>query len=232
MAANIGNRISELIGEAYSTVPANSKVDLINAAIGEVADILPTDLLLKYCEYDGGQWPRQVTSSGHSLGNDNSDKIFLVVRRESNDADAEHIECTAVPYPQFLRAKKADSIYYATKFSPIYSYVNRQDSADGVMIKFLPDVSVTEPGYIYGFTYPTTDLSSSTFVPGLPPSVMQAVVLKASINILRTYISDFVQDEEDAELQQMIEAQSAGLEKQYQQEMGRYMEQDATPRGE
>ena len=155
-----------------------------------------------------------------------------MVRKESNDADAEHVECTPVQYPQFLRAKKENSIYYATKFSPIYSYVNRQDNADGTYLRILPDPSGTEIGYIYGFTYPTTDLSAATFVPGLPASAMQAVVLKASINILRTYISDFVQDEEDAELQQMIEAQSAGLEKQYQQEMGRYMEQDATPRGE
>ena len=48
MAATIGNRITDLIGSDYSSIPANSKADLINAAINEIADMLPAELLLKY----------------------------------------------------------------------------------------------------------------------------------------------------------------------------------------
>ena len=52
------------------------------------------------------------------------------------------------------------------------------------------------------------------------------------INILNAYISDFVQDEEDTELQQMLTAQMQLLQTNFANEMKRFMEQDATPRGE
>ena len=85
---------------------------------------------------------------------------------------------------------------------------------------------------IHYFAYLTADQTSNSTIAGFPNEVEQAVVLKASINILQAYISDFVQDEEDAELTTMIGAQIQSLQAQFQQEMGRFMEQDATPRGE
>ena len=46
--ATIANRISDLIGDTYSTIPSNSYKDLINAAFNEVADMMSEDLLLKH----------------------------------------------------------------------------------------------------------------------------------------------------------------------------------------
>ena len=44
--ATVANRITDLIGSKYSTVPSNSYKDLINAAFNEIADSIKPELLL------------------------------------------------------------------------------------------------------------------------------------------------------------------------------------------
>ena len=61
---------------------------------------------------------------------------------------------------------------------------------------------------------------------------LQAVVLKACINILQAYISNFVQDEEDNEMLGMLNAQIQSISALYTLEINRFKEADATPRGE
>ena len=46
--ATIAERIEDLIGADYATVPSLSYKDLINAAFNEVADMLSVDILFKY----------------------------------------------------------------------------------------------------------------------------------------------------------------------------------------
>ena len=95
-----------------------------------------------------------------------------------------------------------------------------------------PTPDANEYARVYYFAYPSTSIIGDAVVAGLPNELEQAVVIKASINILQAYVSDFVQDEEDSEMLSMLQAQMAGLEKNFQQEMSRYMEKDATPMGE
>ena len=45
--ATIADRITDLIGAEYATIPSLSYKDLINAAFNEVADMVSEDLLLK-----------------------------------------------------------------------------------------------------------------------------------------------------------------------------------------
>ena len=45
-------------------------------------------------------------------------------------------------------------------------------------------------------------LNTSYFLPGV---LIQAIVLKSCVNILQSYISDFIQDEEDTELAELVE---------------------------
>jgi len=66
----------------------------------------------------------------------------------------------------------------------------------------------------------------------MPNEVEQAIVLKTCINILQTYISDFVQDEEDMEMQNMLNNQMKQLENQYQTEIVRYSREGKKPKGE
>ena len=223
--ANIGERIEELVGSDYNVIPSNSVTELINAAIAEVADAVPHDLLLKYIPSAD---VNEITTSSYDLVE--GKKVLLVTRELNSDANSPTKECRAVPLQEFNRCSDSTSLYEATKYSPVYAYI--PGGADGSAINIAPSPDGNEKGFVYTFTYPTTDQTSNDSIAGLPPETTQAIVLKASINILQTYISDFVQEEEDSELQGMLEAQKESLLKLYTNEMGRYMEQDATPRGE
>jgi hypothetical protein len=66
----------------------------------------------------------------------------------------------------------------------------------------------------------------------MPGNSMHAIALKSAINILQAYISDFIQDEEDSEMLQMIQAQLQGLKADYQQEMTRFMDEAGKPGAE
>jgi len=224
--ANIGERIEELIGTDYNVIPVNSVTDLINAAIAEIADSLPSELLLKYILS-----PTDVSEMTTSDFDDvEGRKILLVTRELNSNANAPTRECKAVPLQEFNRCLDENSLYEATKYSPVYAYI--PGGVAGTSINVAPAPDVNEKGFVYTFTYPTSDQTLNDFIGGFPPETTQAVVLKASINILQSYISDFVQEEEDSELQGMLEGQKASLEKLYQTEMGRYIEPDSTPRGE
>jgi hypothetical protein len=223
--ATIGQRISDLIGSDYSVIPEYSKIELINSAIMEVADMLPSELLLKY--------NANVTQINSSSGMDATEekKILSVLREEDNTGSTPLRECTAVSFQEFSRCSDTDSLYEATNYSPIYTYDNT--TAGDIKLKVLPVPTINQLAYVYHFNYPSTDQSDEAAgIAGLPDTVLYAVVIKACINILNTYISDFIQDEEDAELQQMVSAQIQALQAQFAQEMKRFMEQDATPRGE
>jgi hypothetical protein len=220
--ANIGERITDLIGSDYDNIPSLSYQDLINTAINEIADMLPNELLLKYVHYK-----TNITSDGMDA---TEEKKVLLVTREISNSGLEVRECTAVPYNEFLRAQNTDSIYLATVESPVYTYDIY--TATDPRLKIFPVPNDNQIGTVWHFNYVTGDNTGSSDINGLPDSCLQAVVLKACINILQAYISDFVQDEEDTELQQMLTAQIGSLAQMYQQEMSRFVEQDATPRGE
>ena len=76
--ATIGERITDLIGSDYSSIPANSKADLINAAINEVADLVPAELLLKYAVD-----PINLNAGTPAWTSVEGKKVLLVVREES-----------------------------------------------------------------------------------------------------------------------------------------------------
>ena len=223
MAATIGNRITDLIGSDYSVIPANSKADLINAAINEVADMLPYELLLKYAVN-----PIDLDESTPTWTTVEGKKVLLVTRLDDSSPRLAQ-ECKPVSIQDFEKAKDANSIYLATKYNPVYAYIT---DAGNTVLTILPEPIVHEDVKVYYFAYLTSDQAGSTAITGFPTEAHQAVVLKAAINILQAYISDFVQDEEDMEMQQMLSGQIQSLQAQYQMEISRYMEPDAVPRGE
>ena len=220
--ATFAQRIEELIGSDYTTIAANSYVDLFNAAIAEVADMLPTELLLKYAI-----GPILLDGNTPTWANVEGDKVLLATREEGDGGP--HRECTQVSIQDFERTKDINSIYLATAHSPVFAFTT---TGGNTSLTLYPAPTSTEGAKIYYFHYPSTDNTGATSLTGFPNEVEQAVVLKACINILQTYVSDFVQDDEDQELQTMITTQMQALNNMYTSEMSRYMEQDATPRGE
>ena len=224
MALNtaFNNRIEELIGSDYSTIASNSYIDLFNAAIAEVADMLPSELLLKYAVD-----PINLNNSTPTWTSVEGKKVLLVTRLDASGGF--NRECRPVSIQDFEKAKDSNSIYLATKYSPVYTYAT---DAGSTALTLYPTPTATETAKVYYFGYPSTDKTAAVSIDGFPNEVEQAVVLKACINILQTYISEFVQEDEDSELQQMITAQMQTLTAQFQSEMARFVEPDATPRGE
>ena len=223
----IAQRITDLIGSIYSTEAAYEG-DLINAAINEIADMLPEDVLLKY-----SKTPGVLTSNSEWLVEDR--KILKVVRI---DADSNGIErqCTKVDRAFFGVAGDSGSLYKATAHSPIY----HEDSANAgaATLKILPEPTGSQQGKIWYFSYVANGTDSTGITQAtvntslyLPSNLIHAIALKSSINILKAYISNQVQDEEDIELMQMITSQMQLLEKDFTTEMQRYVSQEK-PEGE
>ena len=222
------NRLIELIGSDYSTIAATSQYDLFNGAIAEVADMLPAELLLKYAvdPIDLSNSPDSWAHDG-TAGGPEGKKILLVLRRESSGGVRR--ECTPVSISDYYRAMDTGSIYLATKHTPIYAYVTNGGNTN---ISLFPLPTADETAMIHYFAYLTADQTGNSAIAGFPNEVEQAVVLKASINIIQAYISDFVQDEEDQEMLTMLSGQVQSLSSLYTVEISRFREPDSTPRGE
>ena len=218
--ANLDLRIKEMIGDDFATI-ATSNLDLFNAAVNEIADMLPNEVLLKYAVN-----PADLSNSPTTWTSVEGAKVLLVMRLDSAGIDR---ECRAVSIQDFGKAKDSNSIYYATEHSPVYCLTT---DAGATALDIAPVTTASETAKIYHYTYSrVSDLAVET-IAGFPPELEQAVVLKASINILQAYISDFVQEEEDNEMLTMIQTQLQTLGALFQVEMGRYTEQDKQPRGE
>tara|TARA_R100000781_G_C4081476_1_gene127881 strand:- start:1937 stop:2635 length:699 start_codon:yes stop_codon:yes gene_type:complete len=219
--STIAERITDLIGAEYSTTPDLSYKDLINAAFNEVADMISEDLLLKY-----SKTPGVLESNSEWLVEDR--KILKVTRIDSNSSGIER-ECLYVDRDVFARAGDSNSIYYATAYSPIYHFDSA--NAGAATLKILPEPGATQKGKIWYFSYATDSidltgiasaaLNTSYF---LPSNLIHAIALKSSINILQAYISNQIQDEEDIEILQMVQSQIQGLEKSYQEEISRFID--------
>ena len=228
---NLGQRITDLIGATYNT-EVDYAGDLINAAINEIADMLNPDVLIKY-----STTPGELTSNSEWLVEGR--KILKVTRTDTNSTSVEK-ECTAVDRAFFADAGDNGSIYKATAYSPIYHHDTANAGAG--TIKVLPEPTADQKARIWYFEYVTattpdvdiTDLTDATLntTVYLPNNLMHAIALKSSINILKAYISNQVQDEEDIELMQMIQAQMGILEKDFQTEMQRYIPKQEETGGE
>ena len=220
--ATFTNRLNELISSDYSTIAVQSHKDFFNAAIAEVADMLPNELLLKYAVD-----PINLNDGTPAWTSVEGKKVLLVVREESGSGPGR--ECTPVSIQDFETAKDSTSIYEATKYSPVFAYTT---DAGATSLSIYPTPTATETVKVYYFAYPAlSDLGVST-IDGFPDEVLSAVCFKAAANMLSTYISDFVQDEEDQEMLNMLSAQLQTLLSQFSSEMARFTEPDSTPTGE
>jgi len=113
--ATFAARITDLIGSDYTSIASNSSTDLFNAAASEVADILPTELLLKYAVD-----PINLNNSTPAWTSVEGKKVLLVTRLDSSGGT--NRECRALSIQDFEKAKESDSIYLATVHTPVYAY--------------------------------------------------------------------------------------------------------------
>tara|TARA_R100001594_G_scaffold148016_2_gene202214 strand:+ start:1105 stop:1800 length:696 start_codon:yes stop_codon:yes gene_type:complete len=226
--ATIAERITDLIGSEYATIPSLSYKDLINAAFNEVADLVSEDLLLKYSPA-----PTTVTSAtGVSI----EDKKILQVTRIDANGGIER-ECEALDRTAFDAATDSGSIYKSTVFSPVYKL--HSDNAASTLVIYPDCDSSGQEGKIFYFPYATNsvdltgidaaELNTDHF---LPSNLIHAIVLKSCANILQSYINNQVQDEEDSEMLAMVTQQLQGLEASFQNEIQRFMDESGRPGSE
>jgi hypothetical protein len=151
--ATFTNRLTELIGSDYTTIAANSQYDFFNAAIAEVADMLPTELLLKYAV-----GPILLDNGTPTWANVEGDKVLLVTREEGDGGP--HRDCKQVSIEDFERAKDTNSIYLATAHTPVYAFTTTGGTTSLVLH---PIPTSTEGAKVYYFAYPTlSDLAVSS----------------------------------------------------------------------
>lgn len=226
--ASIADRITDLIGSEYATIPSLSYIDLINAAFNEVADTMSIDELMKYSSA-----PTTVTSAtGVSI----EDKKILKVTRIDSNGGVER-ECAVLDRTAFSIATDSASIHYATVYSPVYRV--HSDNAASTLVIFPNCDSSGQEGKIWSFAYATnaTNLTAITAATlntthFMPTTSIHAIVLKACVNILNAYVSEQVQEEEDLELLGMITSQIQSLEKAYLSEIQRFVGKMEQPKGE
>ena len=171
------NRITDLISSDYTDF--NSEADLFNAAVAEVVDSMPGELLLKYAVN-----PIDLNNSTPTWTSVEENKVLLVTRLDASGGF--NRECLPVSIQDFEKAKDANSIYLATKHSPVYAYLT---DAGTTALNIYPTPTSTETVKVYYFAYPSTDIIGDLYIVGLPDECYQAIVLKACLNILDAFVS-------------------------------------------
>ena len=118
-------------------------------------------------------------------------------------------------------------MFEATVLTPVYTLI-------GDTLHIYPTPVANQEAKVYKFTYitdgvDTTGMTQATLRSTyyLPDTAIHAVALKSSINMLQAYVSNFVQDDEDIEMQQMINTQIQGLKAEFQTEMQRFLGEKA-----
>jgi len=215
MAATFDARLVDLIGDYAAKINDNHEIDLLNAAIAEVADSVPPELLLKYAVtpilLDNGT-PTWTSVEGK--------KILLVTRLDGDGVDR---NCEMVGIPMFSQAKDTDSVYEATSYSPVACHTTTGGASS---LELYPVPTASETAKVYYFTYPITNQKEQTDnqlnAAGIPFQLLHAIALRTAITMLQAYISDSIQDDEDAEITTMLGQQVISLSTQYGAEMQRF----------
>ena len=149
-------------------------------------------------------------------------KIISILRLDSENITR---TCREIPYHEWERGQDTSSIYYNLK-----NYKNPVYTIDNFGSVFVSPSDGTI--YIYIYEYLTDEVISglstldNTAVRedlqwNFPQQAVYAGILKSCMNIIQSKISKAVQEEEDQELLNLLNAQNASLEKLLSTEMQR-----------
>ena len=222
MAASIAQTVKDLIGDDMDATLVPSYEDLIAAGFNFVADVIPAKSEL--WSHNALAQHDVVTATTSVSAETADEKIILVTREHAGDIVRVVNE---ISYKDYLRGLGTTSIFYHGKASrdPVYS-----QTPDGDLV-ISPTPSAFSPETIYYFEYIDTAISTLTSSTlgtstvgvglGFPKQAFYAGCLKSAMNLLNARVSDAAQDDEDSELLQLIQAQSASLEKEFSSELQR-----------
>jgi hypothetical protein len=213
MAAQLGQRIQDIVGFDYASNSINSEDEALEVACAEVIDLAPVSLLLKYAVA-----PTDLVDGAANM-DIGGKKVLRVIRFDSN-GNAKI--CEKLDIDEFkMIALDTHSIYKSTKYSPVYAE-DPETGTTKLEVRPVPTggADAANSAKVYYITYPTgASLESLSALDGVPNELEHAIALRASMYILTTMISDAVQDDEDSELQSMLNAQLEVVNGMYQSEL-------------
>ena len=215
MANNsIAIRIQDLIGTDMDASLVTSYVDLVNAGFNAIADLIPVTSEL---------WSTSTLNSATTQIDVTGKKVILVTRTESGDVER---ICREMSYRDYLRGQAPGSIFYIVIGSTITSFTIEPSGT----LKIAPALG-SNAMKVYYFQYITSDITSQASLQdaddadgagkGFPQEAEFAGCIASAINLLQARVSFAVQDDEDMELVQLLQAQSASLQAQLQGEAQR-----------
>ena len=216
--ASIKDKFKDILGTEVFTNASNIADDAINAAIGEVANLVPTELLLKYA-------PEPTLLDGDPATLSVTGKKVLLVQKE--DLENNLVTCMEMNPIDFAAAGNDKSMYEATNLSPVFS-IHYLDGSG--ILDMRPRADSTYRAFVHLFTYPTTvwSASSAATFENLPEEIEQAILYRAALSVIQAYISNAVEEEEDVEMQTMLNNQMQSLQALYQTEIAPFTQGVAT----
>ena len=204
--------------DSTTTPTLSVAVDILNRAIMDILKIVPEGLFLKYLTAiaDADGTGNVLTTA---TGGTNADHIYRLYRA--------NYKARLVDTTEYLRGSMDNSIYIPTDIEPIYAV-----GATAVgSINVLPADAATS---YYQILMPAlTDLTGSFLTTAatetttgygpVPPEAEDAIILTAAIKLLQIKLDQAV-EEEDGELVNVTQAEIVALDKLYQLELARLLE--------
>jgi len=229
-------RIEDYIGDVVSDYNENGLADVFDNTLREIITILPPELLYargNYSVANGNKF--EITSEAPV---DMAGKIFIrAYRANVVSATTQNKLCKMVDLDEWFSASDSNSIYAASPMDPICTI----DESNSFYILPVPTSSHYARLYAFDAAYNESDATAllsgevgyisadisqgkglyAIIINGLPVEANEALTLLASLNYLTAYISEAVQEDEDSEIVNLVNAQIGYLQNKLTQEMAR-----------
>jgi len=195
--ATFKEKMQQLVGTIPSTVADNDLTDFLTATAGEVLQVIPDSIAIRYTSDN-----EQSDDSGFNASNH---RVLGVIR--------DGFEAQEVSEGMRGQVRDSDSIHYRSERTPVYYFSNST-------ITILPAPSSSEKAQVKTIAYPTVAHGDSS-ITGFPDTTEYAVVLGACVKYLHDVLNTALNENEDVEMAQGIKIQSDSIQQLYRTELER-----------
>ena len=151
-----------------------------------------------------------MSSADTSGGVLNVDEVQEILHVQRNGIAATQVKAELAD-----KYTDVDSIYYASVSDPIY-YLQE----DYLYVKPVSSASAGAVYYLYIPTYAVTNYDGSSSIDKFPAEYYDHVLIYASFKILEAKLHDYIEDDEDGELAQLMAGRVDRLKLQYNEMFG------------
>lgn len=208
--------------DSTTTPTLTMAVDVLNRAIMDILKIVPEGLMLRYMTVIDHDDQTTTLTAGNTVDDTSYSSADHVYRLYQSDHKARLVDTT-----EFKRAGMANSMYVPTTLEPIYAIgataVDSIDVLPSGAIKYYQILMPALTALTGSFSSSTTAVNDATDYGPVPPEAEDAIILTAAIKLLQIKLDQAV-EEEDGELVNVTQAEIVALDKLYQLELARLLE--------